>query len=140
MNYWLIVRIVNGDNYYNKRRKRAMEKTKLVVVFSDEMPTEDIHLLIKDVEETGLILREIFDDGTKMIVEVNSEIPDSDFRGTFEEYWMAVLNDSKCPCCYPLEDTAIAVWEVIRLKDFIKKDLDLNADIGGVYKDIWNKY
>jgi hypothetical protein len=119
-----------------------MERTKLVVVFSDEMPEEDINLLIEDVEETGLTLVEIFDSGNKMIVEVDSELPDDpDYKDeTLETYWMAVLNESKCPCCHPLENTAIAVWEVIQLKDFIKKDLDLNADIGGVYKDIWSKY
>lgn len=115
-----------------------MERTKLVVVFSDEMSADDIYLLIKDMEETGLTLCEIFDDGNKMIVEVNSEIPDPDFKGTFEEYWMAVLNDSKCPCCHPVEESPIAVWEVLRLTAFIKNDLDLNAE--GVYKNIWIKY
>ena len=119
-----------------------MERTKLVVVFSDEMPEEDIKLLLEDVEETGLTLLKIFDDGNKMLVEVDSELPnDPDYAFLdLEHYWMVVLNESKCPCCHPLENTEIAVWGVIQLKDFIKKDLDLNTDIGGVYKDIWSKY
>lgn len=117
-----------------------MDKTRLVVVFDDEESKEDIDLLIHSVDETGLILKEIFDDGNKMIIEVSSEIPDPDFKGNLEEYWMSVLNDSKCPCCSPVEDTQIVVWDVIRLTVFIKRDLELNANIGGIYKDIWSKY
>ena len=97
-----------------------MERIKLVVVFDDEESDENIDLLIEDLEETGLTEICRFDDNNKMIVEVNSEIPDPDHLGTLEDYWMSVINDSKCPCCHPIEETTIAVYSVMRLSDFQK--------------------
>jgi hypothetical protein len=121
-----------------KEKKNPREE--IVVVFSDEMPDEDIQLLAEDVEETGFMILEVFDNGNKVIADIPSEIPDPDFKGTLEEYWMDVLNETKCPCCHPIEESQIAVWAVYRLKDYIKKDKKSNPRIGGAYRDIWEKY
>ncbi len=131
-----------------KEKKNPREE--IVVVFSDEMDDEELQLLAEDVAETDFMILEVFDSGNKLIADVPSEIPDPDFKGTLEEYWMDVLavyrlkdfikNETKCPCCHPIEESQIAVWAVYRLKDFIKKDKKLNPKIGGAYRDIWEKY
>jgi hypothetical protein len=121
-----------------KEKKNPREE--IVVVFSDEMDEDELALLAEDVEETDFMILEVFDAGNKLIADVPSEIPDPDFNGTLEEYWMDVLNDSQCPCCDPRVDSEISVWAVYRLKDFIKKDKKLNPKLGGAYRDIWEKY
>jgi hypothetical protein len=106
----------------------------MVAEFADEVSREDLDLLFEDLEETSCEEVLAFDDNAKVVFSVPDEIPDPDFPGTIEEYWMGVMNDSKCPCCYPAQD-ACAVYEVLPLDEFRKRsNQDNNGH--GPYEDL----
>lgn len=90
----------------------------MVAVLAEEVSSEDLDLLFEDLEEISCEKVLAFDDNAKVVIRVPNEIPDPDYPGTLSEYWTAVMNDSKCPCCHPLEETACAVYEVIPLDEF----------------------
>jgi hypothetical protein len=103
----------------------------LVAIFTDENSQEDLDLLFTDLEETSCEKVLVFDDGNKVVMRVPDEIPDPDFVGTIEEYWMFVMNDSRCPCCHPSEESDVsAVHEVKTLKQFREYSNRLNNGEG----------
>ena len=112
-----------------------------VAVFVDEQSEEAIEELFDDLEECGIEVVNIFDDGVKVIFSAPMDYPYEKIlllpQDSATEYWADVLNDSINSCCNPTENYTPICAYVLTLDEYIKKDqAEQDGQYESEYKEI----
>lgn len=106
---------------------KIQECEKFVVVFGDELTVDELEMILKETDESGVDLLLATDKNTKICIKAPVLPADADIQDPLV-YWFQVFEEVTHPCCGSGVETTVE--KVMFLKDFVRFDVVLNPPSG----------